>query len=352
MFIGPHGPSSCGSRRMPSASGPADGLFPSFPGVALPDPWMRRGRLISPEDLPGSYRLVQVPACWELAGGMVRISFTARDAANRGYVFTLDADPHEAMRIVRLDRTPILGPERVEGSQGVGISTVLDDGDGRLCAYGGALRLTPPNYDISVVTMTSEDGGRSFSDPRVVLSAEQNNGLPVVSGCVRREGPTWRMWYAAFESWRPIADNPPDSRYSIRHATSPDGLTWTLDTGVALARRSEAEAGIISPTVLKSVTGYEMWCSRRGPFDDRNALLRRYRLIRATSPDGHRFTADDAAQVFANPPLPGDWDCEMQCYPHIVAGKGRADMLLYCGNGYGAAGIGWASRPAAPICSS
>lgn len=312
----------------------------------MPEPWTRRGRLLMPEDLPGNHRLLQMPFCWELANGLLRIAVSARDAQNRAHVFSFDADPEDDMRIHRVDPAPIYSPDRFPGATSVGLSCVLRDTDGQMRAFGGALWLTPPNYQISIFTCTSDDDGQSFSDPVIVLPASRNGGLPVLSGCVRREGPLWRMWYTAFEEWRPRPGQDPDARYCIRHATSQDGLQWAQDVGFALARRSDAEAGIISPTVISDKHGYEMWCSLRGPYSDANPQLRRYRLIRATSENGERFAMDTQARVFGNPPVPGDWDHDMQCYPHLLRAGNRPDILLYVGNGYGAAGVGWASRPA------
>ena len=311
----------------------------------MAEPWVRRGRLLTPQDLPGTYRLLQAPGCWELPNGLLRISVNARNAQNRAHAFTFDADPEDGMRIRRIDAAPIYGPERLPGATSVGLASVVRDPEGRLRAYGGALWLTPPCYQISIISCVSEDEGRSFSDPVIVLPAEQNRGMPVLPGCVRREGQTWRMWYTAFEEWKLDGDNDPDSRYSIRHATSRDGLVWQPDPGIALARRSDADAGIISPAVVAYPAGYEMWSSLRGPYSEENPLLRRYRLIRATSADGEHFVIDAQAPVFANPPAPGDWDAEMQCYPHVFRAENRFDILLYTGNGYGSAGIGWATRP-------
>ena len=308
------------------------------------EPWTRRGRLLTPQDLPGEYRLLQSPTAWTLPNGLLRIIVSARGPQNRAHAFTLDVDPEADMRVVRVDQMPVFGPERFPGATSVGFSNVVPDGNGRLRAYGGVLWLTPPFYKMSIFTCVSEDEGQSFSDPVIVLPAERNGGLPVFPGCVRREGPLWRLWYTAFEEWVPIEGKPPDSKYSIRHATSHDGLVWTADPAIALARRSDADAGIINPAVIADGAGYEMWCSLRGPFSDADPHLRRYRLIRALSSDGVRFAIDEDAQVFSQDPAPGDWDHEMQCYPSVLRSENSTDILLYSGSGYGAAGFGWATR--------
>ena len=310
----------------------------------MADPWTRKGQLVSPSDVVGSYRLLQAPCCWELSNGLLRIAVAARDEHNRAHAVCLDVDPEANMKIRRIDRVPTLSPERVPGATSIGLSSVVRLDDGRLRAYGAILWLTSRDYQISIFCAESDDEGATFSEPRIVLPSDRNNDLPVLSAFVVRSDAEWRMWYTAFESWRHLPGKAPDSRYGIRHARSADGLTWELDEGFALAWRSGSETGIISSSVVADGGQYEMWTSRRGPYSDADPSLRRYRIVRATSADGTAFSFDDAAPVFDPASATGSWENEMQCYPHLFRSEGRPDILLYCGNGYGATGIGWAVR--------
>lgn len=313
------------------------------------EPWRRGGRLIGPADLfgalSGAYRLTQAPVALHLSNGLIRIFLAARNAQNRAEVFSLDCDPERGMGVRRRDEAPILSPDQVPGVQSLGLGTTIALPDGRLRCYLNLLRLTPPSYSIAVFVCHSEDEGRSFSPPVEMFGTDQNEGLPVLCGTVLREGEQWTMWYAAFERLIFRGDLPPDATYGIRRAWSQDGLAWTPDPQTALGNLEERTTGVICPRVLRHGAGWEMWSSGRGKFDDVDPSSRRYRLIRALSEDGVRFCADRDACIFVNPPAEGDWDEEMQCYPDLLRHPDGRDLLFYCGNDYGAAGIGWASRP-------
>jgi hypothetical protein len=71
-----------------------------------------------------------------------------------------------------------------------------------------------------------------------------------------------------------------------------------------------------------------MWFCSRGDH---------YRLGRARSPNGERWTRDEDAVGLE--PVPAGWDGEMQAYPVVLQQADRW-WLFYNGNGYGASGFG------------
>ena len=81
-----------------------------------------------------------------------------------------------------------------------------------------------------------------------------------------------------------------------------------------------------------------MFFCYRESFDFRRNRQRGYRIGHAWSDDLHNWARDD------QPPLegtPGDWDAEMQCYPHAFESDGEI-YLLYNGNEFGKNGFGLA----------
>ena len=120
-------------------------------------------------------------------------------------------------------------------------------------------------------------------------------------------------------------------------------MNWQISDTAAIPRCSPNEAGLVRAWVLENADGYEMWFCSRGRYDDADSRARNYRLGYATSKDALTWSRNDALQTFVNPPKPGDWDAEMQCYPCVARYKGD-DYLFYCGNGYGVAGFGYAKR--------
>ena len=64
-----------------------------------------------------------------------------------------------------------------------------------------------------------------------------------------------------------------------------------------------------------------------------------YKMGYAESDDGFRFSRRDH-DVGIDLSTTG-WDSEMICYPYVLQHKGQTYML-YCGNGYGRTGFGYA----------
>jgi len=82
-----------------------------------------------------------------------------------------------------------------------------------------------------------------------------------------------------------------------------------------------------------------MFFCYRESFDFRSAKGRGYRIGHAWSDDLKSWTRDDENPVLAG--TPGDWDSDMQCYPHVFECDGSV-YLLYNGNEFGRAGFGLA----------
>ncbi|MNT29664.1 hypothetical protein D3C72_1654170 [compost metagenome] len=74
-------------------------------------------------------------------------------------------------------------------------------------------------------------------------------------------------------------------------------------------------------------------------FDFRSQHGRGYRLGYASSVDLLNWNRDDSqvAQLSSE----GEWDSEMQCYPHLFRCEGKV-YLLYNGNAFGKEGFGLA----------
>ena len=82
-----------------------------------------------------------------------------------------------------------------------------------------------------------------------------------------------------------------------------------------------------------------MFFCYRQSFDFRTNPERGYRIGHAYSDDLRDWTRDDE-----DPRLevsPGEWDADMQCYPHVFESDGTISML-YNGNEFGRWGFGLA----------
>jgi sucrose-6-phosphate hydrolase SacC (GH32 family) len=88
---------------------------------------------------------------------------------------------------------------------------------------------------------------------------------------------------------------------------------------------------------------HHMFFCFRQSSDFRTNPDRGYRIGHAWSDDLAHWTRDDATPALT--PTPGDWDSNMQCYPHAFQCDGTT-YLLYNGNAFGRHGFGLAAlRP-------
>lgn len=306
--------------------------------------WERQHRILAPEDIQGQYRLLQSPTAWLLPDGLLRIFYGARNEHNRSQLLSIDVDMDDAMRVVRHAAAPLLRLEDCPdfARDGIGPCDALRVGD-ELWLYGGSLDLRTKPFTILVTLFTSRDDGASFTPPRKLLSAQHNHGLPVAMPCVRRDGDQWQMWYTSYQGWLENSDDHPDGRYALQRAHSRDGLHWHPDSALCVDLLP-GETGLARPTVYSGPGGHEMWYSARGPHDSAAPELRRYRIGYARSPDALRWERMDREHQFINPPQPGDWDSEMQCYPQVLTLPNQRTCMFYCGSGFGATGFGYAFR--------
>jgi ribosomal protein S18 acetylase RimI-like enzyme len=148
------------------------------------------------------------------------------------------------------------------------------------------------------------------------------------------------MWYIFGTGWKRFGvGSEPDRTYKIGHATSLDGITWTKEEGrrIISDRLGELESQAL-PTVVSRGGRHHMFFCYRHSSDFRQNKARGYRLGHAYSDDLHEWIRDDESVPGGTS---GEWDSDMQCYPHAFAFRGRT-YLLYNGNEFGRGGFGLA----------
>lgn len=120
-------------------------------------------------------------------------------------------------------------------------------------------------------------------------------------------------------------------------AHSYDGIEW-FDKRVILQPRLEADyenAAVIALNVWKTKTGY------RAIYGGIGSRFGAYSICEATSADSLAWERGAPDENLALPPSGTGWESKMTEYPHVVEENGKL-RLFYCGNGYGATGIGTA----------
>ena len=311
--------------------------------------WRKLGRIFDPAEhrlAVGGAGFAQSPQAL-VFDDFVRVYFStrARDAGGKYLSQVAYVDFAEDLRTVLrvADREVIpLGELGCFDEHGIFPFHVTRAG-GRIAAYpSGWSRRVSVSVETAIGLAYSDDDGRTFRRIGLgpVLGPSALEPCLVGDGFVRQIGDVYHMWYIFGTGWRRFAsDSPPDRTYKIGHATSPDGKTWTKEEGRCIIpdQLGEFESQAL-PTVVTRGGRHHMFFCYRHSSDFRQNKDRGYRLGHAYSDDLREWIRDDESALGGTP---GEWDSDMQCYPHAFEFKART-YLLYNGNEFGRHGFGLA----------
>ncbi len=311
--------------------------------------WTKLGRIFdaAPLHLPtGCVGYAQSPQTL-LFDDFVRIYFATRsiDPANGKYLSQIAyIDMSRDLRqLLRRSTQPVIaaGGLGCFDEHGIFPLNVLRSG-GRVLGYTcGWSRRVSVSVETGIGLTVSDDDGMSFQRVGTgpVLSASLHEPCLVGDGFVRIFDGVFHMWYIFGLGWkRWQADSPPDRTYKVGHATSTDGVRWVKEEArQIIADRLGADESQALPSVIRIGNRYLMAFCYRESFDFRSAAGRGYRIGHAWSDDLINWTRDDELPRLSG--TPGDWDTDMQCYPHVFECGGKV-YLLYNGNEFGRHGFG------------
>jgi len=322
--------------------------------------WRKLGKIFDPADhrlAVGGAGFAQSPQAL-VFDQFVRIYFSTRCRDGGGKYLSqvtyvdFAEDLRTVLRVAEREVMP-LGELGCFDEHGIFPFHVTREG-GRIAAYpSGWSRRVSVSVETAIGLAYSDDEGRTFRrlGPGPVLGPSALEPCLVGDGFVRQIGGVYHMWYIFGTGWRRFAPgSPPDRTYKIGHATSPDGKTWTKEEGRRIIpdRLGEFESQALPTVVTRGGVHHMFFCYRHSS-DFRQNKDRGYRLGHAYSHDLREWIRDDAS---APAGTPGEWDSDMQCYPHAFRFKGRT-YLLYNGNEFGRHGFGLAvlEEPAAGLPS-
>jgi hypothetical protein len=277
----------------------------------------------------------QNPFPQALGGGRYRIHFSARDARNRSRGAWVDV--HVAGdQIITEHVAPIpsleLGRLGAFDDAGAMPGCLVDTPDGlRMYYTGWTLGGTVP-FQFEIGCAISADGGATFTRISEAPILGRNRHDPFVVGApwVLRDGDGYRMWYAAGTEWKSDAASAgkPVHYYTIKHASSDDGLTWRTSDHRCIDY-GEGEHAIARPVVVPDGDRLLMFYSAR-------RLGEAYRVYVAVSHDGLSWERKPRPFLDVGSAA---WENEMVCYAAPLQVDDRS-FVLYNGNGYGSAGFG------------
>lgn len=313
--------------------------------------WRKVGKIFDPSEHglpPGCVGFAQSPQALVFSD-FVRIYFSTRavDPANGKYLshvafVDMSRNLRDVLRVS--DHTVIpLGGLGAFDEHGIFPMHVLRH-EGAIYGYTcGWSRRVSVSVDTGIGLAISRDDGLTFERVGAgpVLSASLHEPCLVGDGFVKVIDGVFHMWYIFGTGWkRYAAGAAPDRTYKIGHATSLNGIDWEKEEARQIVPdRLGPDESQALPTVIEIDGRYHLFFCYRESFDFRTNAGRGYRIGHAWSDDLSTWTRDDASPLLEG--TTGDWDGEMQCYPHAFECEGHV-YLLYNGNQFGRDGFGLA----------
>jgi len=203
---------------------------------------------------------------------------------------------------------------------------------------------------------TSADGihFEKYSDEQIITGDQvpefpENRGIAgggTILEDVQPDGSVRYRMYYTLATGKPNPDMRRDQEKHCAVCFSDDGITWT-DHRLVMSPRPEVareDAAVAAPFVWREDSGlYRMiYC----PIGTQWGF---YSLAEAVSEDGftwHRGEGDENVVLTPDADNPDSWEHQMVEYPSVLRIDDRL-ILFYCGNGYGATGIGLATTAGA-----
>ena len=273
----------------------------------------RLGLVAKPTGAPWHISHCQNPFPQVVAHDRCRIHFAGRDEKNRSRGAWVEVRLHrEGIESIRYAPRPSLELGRLGAFDDAGaMPSCIIEFDGRLLLYytGWTLGGTVP-FHFHIGLATSADGGETFErlSEAPVLGRNRHDPFLTAAPWVLRENGALRMWYVSATGWVAPQHQQPEHYYTVKHATSVDGIAWETNDRLCLPYR-EGEHAVARPVVRRTESGYRMiFCARRHG--------ERYRVYTAASADGIAWERDPEPLLDV---AAAGWDSEMVGYASEVS---------------------------------
>ena len=295
--------------------------------------WQKKGLIISP-DKKSEWMLThaQLPCVDIIDKQNYRIYFASRNSENMSQIGYADLNISKPEKILKISKKPILelGDLGTFDDSGVYPSCIVNHDDKKFLYYIGWMQGKRVPYYAAVGLAISEDKGKTFKKFSKGPLFERDNIDPfmTLSSHVIIDKKKWKMWYTSCTGWE-IKNKIAWPKYYIKYAESKDGINWKRKDDVSIDFKSKDEWAIARPCVIKDEI-YKMWYCYSGE---------KYRIGYAESKDGINWKRkDDDVGIDVSK---SGWDSEMVAYPYVFTNK-KQTYMLYNGNQFGKAGIGYA----------
>ncbi|MDO9185578.1 MAG: hypothetical protein Q7W13_06175 [Bacteroidia bacterium] len=274
-----------------------------------------------------------LPTVDHIKDDLFRVYFSGRDESNISRTGYIEIDIKDPSKILHLSEKPIVDIGKLGSYDDNGISpTCIVTHEGKKYFYimgwnkGSKVRAA----EVSGLAISTDNGAtfERYSKAPVIDRTDMEPYTILVISCIIIENGIWRMWYDSADYW--INEELP--RYNIKYAESTDGIHWKREGVVSVTYKNDKESRVSRASIIKDDGVYRMWYCYAIESGG-------YNMGYAESKDGYQFTRmDDKVGIELSS---SGWDSEMICYPNVFKHKDEIYML-YCGNGYGKAGFGYA----------
>ena len=195
------------------------------------------------------------------------------------------------------------------------------------------------DVELNVGLVESFDGGRTFCrsfGAGPLLGATPEEPFLIGDAFVRNFNEKLHMWYIRGLDWTENSQGIPQRKYKITHATSDNLTSWQRQSALCFPDEPNNICEAL-PSVCWYENRYHMVYCSRDQFDFRSNIKsnKNYRLRHAVSVDLENW--EEIKNSFRM--SYGDFDWQMQCYPHIFVSNGRL-KVIYNGSGFGESGFG------------
>jgi hypothetical protein len=220
-------------------------------------------------------------------------------------------------------------------------SWFVNQPNGDIWLYYTGWNKTSDSYRLSVGLSKSIDNGLHFKKMYAgpVMDRSIYNPIWAAQPAVMIEDGIWKMWYISAQKCE-VIHNYPEPFYRCQYAESLDGIHWQ-PTGDVVLDFDHFLNAVGRPSVYKENGIYKMIYSYRNAVDYRTDRNQSYRIGYAESENGKSWIRKDDLAGISKSENPEDFDYEMINYCHTYSHNNNK-YLLYNGNGFGAAGFGYA----------
>ena len=310
--------------------------------------WKKLGRVFDPTEIKDRAWLAafaQAPAVL-IFDDFVRVYFSCRPPADENgqyvsYSAYVDLNRKNLFEILSVSETPVLklGELGTFDEFGTYPISVIRHKDEVRAYYAGWTRCESVPFNVAIGFGMSNDEGKTFDKVGTgpVLSYSIDEPFILSGPKIRRFNNKWYLFYIAGKKW--ILDNgKPEPVYTIRMATSDDGINWAKENRDLIQYRVEVNEAQASPDVFFYRGKYHMFFCYRHSAGYRGKE-KGYRIGYASSTDLLNWQRDDSK---AGLDISEDgWDNEMVSYPHVFELDNEVYMF-YLGNEVGKYGFGLA----------